>query len=79
MAKAPKRTFLTVYDYGMGGVWSFIDAESGEAIEKRFPELKVVAERPAWMTDEIVRTIEQSRHFDIDAPAGWLLNLTQRS
>jgi len=79
MAKAPKKTFLTVYDYGTGGIWSFIDAESEEAIERKFPELKVVAERPAWMTEDFARTIEQSRHFDIDAPGEWLLNLKQGS
>ena len=78
MSKVSKRTFLTVYDYGQGGIWSFVDAESPEAIETRFPELKVVTERPQWMNDEHVAKIKQSRHFDIDAPTGWLLNLRQK-
>ena len=75
MAGAPKKTFLTVYDCGTGGVWSFIDAQSAEAIESKFPELKVVAARPAWMSDEVESKIRQSFHFDLDAPDGWLLTL----
>jgi hypothetical protein len=75
MPTSPKNTFLAVYDYGQGGVWVLIDAESPEKIESRFPDLKVVKDRPHWMSDEIMNGIERSRHFDIDAPVDWLLNL----
>jgi hypothetical protein len=44
------KTFLTVYDYGQGGVWQRITAESAEEIVQRYPELTVLSERPTWMT-----------------------------
>jgi len=38
---------LVVYDYGQGGRWAFILADSEQAITQRYRELKVVAEAPA--------------------------------
>ena len=69
-----KRTFLTVYDYGMGGIWSFITARTKDEIRAKYPELTVIDERPEWMTDEkydeLVRKIRL--HIDIDEkPSGW--------
>jgi hypothetical protein len=79
MRDRSKATFLAVYDYGQGGIWTLIDAGSSEEIERRFPELKVVTKRPEWMTDVEFARIERSRHFDIDSATGWLLNLKQQS
>ena len=67
--------YLVVYDYGMGGVWSYIHADSAERIERLYPDLKVVPERPEWMTDEREQRIRQNRTFDVENPAGWLLML----
>jgi len=78
VADRPKTTYLAVYDYGQGGIWTLIDAASPQEIQRRFPELKVVAERPKWMTDTEFARIERSRHFDIDSATGWLLNLKQQ-
>lgn len=46
------RAFLTVYDYGMGGVWQWIRAASPEQIRAEYPELIVVEELPEWWTDD---------------------------
>ena len=73
-----------MYDYEQGGgyvvkhLWCFIDAESPEAIERKFPELKVFVSQPEWMTDDLARKIKEARHFDIDAPGEWLLNLNRQ-
>jgi hypothetical protein len=67
-----KHTFLCVYDYGMGGIWMTIDASSANEIEKRFPDFKVIGDRPAWMTDDEYERIAQESAYDIDSPAGWL-------
>lgn len=41
-----KRQFLALYDYGLGGRWALVRAESVDEIRVRFPELKVTDERP---------------------------------
>jgi hypothetical protein len=69
---------VAVYDYGMGGVWVLIEAESREAVEERFPWLRVIsAGDPPWITAEKYREIRDtwipdSMKFKLSAPAGWL-------
>jgi len=76
VSEREKRTFLAVYDYGMGGVWVLFDAGSPGEIESLYPELKVVHDRPAWLDDEGWRQIDRDAHFDIDdEPSGWLVAL----
>jgi hypothetical protein len=43
--------FLVAYDYGMGGLWGVVVAESADQIVTRYPEVVIAAERPAWMDD----------------------------
>ncbi|MEY2430376.1 MAG: hypothetical protein QOC92_101 [Acidimicrobiaceae bacterium] len=47
-----KRSFLAVDDYGMGGIWMYIDALSPEEIERAYPELKVFPDPPDFLTPE---------------------------
>lgn len=65
--------FLVAYDYGMGGLWGIVDAPSEEEIKKIYPELKVVHERPAWMTDLIYEKIRARGPYDIYGPPEGLL------
>jgi hypothetical protein len=44
--------FLACYDYGTGGVWLYIEAESAAQLVERYPALTVVDEPPAWLTPE---------------------------
>ena len=75
-----KQPHVAVYDYGMGGIWLLIDAESAQAIEQRWPALKVVRiGDPDWVTPEKYaeitetdRWIPSSMRFDFDHPTGWL-------
>ena len=76
MTNGIKKTFLTVYDYGMGGVWVLIDARTPDEIESLHPELRVAQSRPQWLTDEVWVRIDTNHHFDIDVdPNGWLAEL----
>jgi hypothetical protein len=62
-----RREFLTVYDYGQGGVWTLLLADSADQIRDRYPELKVVTHPPGTMTDEELERIRSKRHrVDID-------------
>jgi hypothetical protein len=50
---AEKRPFVVVDDYGTGGMWGLIAAESAEAITRRYPQLRVITiGDPAWVTPE---------------------------
>jgi hypothetical protein len=63
-----KRPFLAVDDYGMGGIWLYIDARSPEEIERVYPELKVFPEPPDFLMPDQLERIESELHFDIDEP-----------
>jgi hypothetical protein len=68
-----EKSYLVVYDYGMGGVWAIVYADSADSITTRYPELTIVDSRPAWMTHEQFARLAQ---HDIDAePAGLLQDL----
>lgn len=65
-----KRRYLIAYDYGMGGLWGFLDARSEEEIAAVYPELVVVHEPPSWMTQARRAGL---REHDIDGvPTGIL-------
>jgi len=67
-----KQSYLVVYDYGTGGVWALMCADSRTEIVDRYPVLKVVEKRPPWMNDEEFTRIA-TQVFDIDdAPPRWL-------
>ncbi len=68
-----KRTFLVVYDYGQGGRWAFVTADCETQITAQFPELKVVRDRPDWMSDEEQASIQHADSYDIDEPLTGLL------
>lgn len=61
-----KTPYLTVYDYGQGGIWRVILARSADQIAARYPELKILSAPPEWMSDELFRDIEQHSTVDID-------------
>jgi hypothetical protein len=81
---ADKQQFVVVDDYGTGGIWGLIAAESADAITRRYSKLRVITiGDPAWVTaekySEIVSDwIKPSEHFDIDHPTGWLANWDER-
>jgi hypothetical protein len=55
------RQHVAVYDYGMGGIWVLIEAESPEAVESRCSWLRVVRiGDPPWITPKKYREIAQS-------------------
>lgn len=60
-----KRDFLVVYDYGQGGVWAYIRAESADEIKSRYPELEIREEIPKWMSTKYLGQLRQ-RTLDVD-------------
>ncbi|MBU6419576.1 MAG: hypothetical protein KGQ79_07595 [Proteobacteria bacterium] len=71
-----KHQYLIVHDYGTGGVWGVINARSEQEILAKYPKVKVINDRPAWMSDRDYSDIIKKNCFDIDlAPSGWLATL----
>lgn len=62
------KTYLAAYDYGQGGVWAFLRAESREAIESRYTDVVVVDAPPGWMTAEFVTHLRETMTFDVGDP-----------
>ncbi|HEY1561734.1 MAG TPA: hypothetical protein VGF71_12735 [Caulobacteraceae bacterium] len=49
--------FLACYDYGMGGIWLYVDAESAADVVKRHPDLTVAEHTPDWMGPELEKKL----------------------
>lgn len=64
-----KRPFLVAYDYGMGGLWAYVWAESEGQINDKL-DVEVVRELPEWLLDHNPGV----ESVDIDQPPDWLLS-----
>ncbi len=64
-----KQSYLIGYNYGQGGLWAYVLAESPQQIKAAFPFVEVFLERPPWLSDAILTTL---RTYDVDKPEGWL-------
>ncbi len=45
--------FLACYDYGTGGVWLYLEAESAADLVARYPALTMIDNQPPWWTPAI--------------------------
>ena len=68
-----KQPFLTVYDYGAGGVWAVVRSPDKKSIQRKYPILDVFDERPRWMSDDLYAEIVQRNLYDIDDEAAGVL------
>lgn len=63
---AEKKERLVCLDYGKGGVWAFVLAESEGEIRRRLPALTIVYERPPWLDNDKEARIRERMTVDID-------------
>ena len=68
-----KHAFLTVYEYGSGGLWAIVRSPDKKSIERKFPILDVLDERPSWMSDDLYAKIAERHFYDIDDEAAGVL------
>jgi hypothetical protein len=61
-----KTEHLVLHDYGTGGAWAYLLADSAEQIRERFPQLQLVTDRPNWLTDEHDQILHERMTIDID-------------
>ncbi len=55
-----------LYDYGMGGVWTYIRARTSDEIYAKFRDITVYDSSPEWMTEALRQTIEGWGVFDVE-------------
>lgn len=60
-----KSKFLVLYDYGQGGLWANLLAESPDEIRRAFPALRVFERPPAWMKAGDLDAVNKSMTIDI--------------
>jgi hypothetical protein len=73
---AVKQAYLVAYDRGkLSGLWAFMLAGSEEEIVRRYPELTVVKDLPAWMTQEHRERIWNSTRYDINDESNPLIDV----
>ena len=68
-----KQPYLTVYDYSGGGVWAIVRSPDKKSIQRKYPILDVLDERPRWMSDDLYATIAERNLYDIDDEAAGVL------
>jgi len=74
-----KKSFLVALDYGQGGLWAYVQADSAEAIKRRFPELEVFRRAPDWMTPAVQEELRKSQSYDLDEEPRGLLERILRA
>ena len=73
-----RKEFFVLYDYGKGGLWAIVRADTVEQVRRRYPQLQVFEDRPASANDAMVAAMRRDNCFDIDdEPVGWLAEFTK--
>lgn len=67
-----KSEYLCCHDYGQGGVWIWVIAESPQQIRDRFPNVTVYEPVPDWWNERGFSVREKQ---DIDQPLSALSRL----
>jgi hypothetical protein len=68
----PDGHFLACYDYGTGGLWWFLKAQSAEDIRCAAPKLTVFDAVPEWMSAQHWGKIESD---DLEQPQSEALRM----
>jgi hypothetical protein len=72
-----KRSFLACYDYGQGGVWLYIQADSPDEIRRNYPKLTVFEAPPPFWTDELEALAKRHDPAVSQDWAVWLAKLNE--
>jgi hypothetical protein len=71
-----RKDFLVGYDYGQGGLWAIVRAETAEQIRARYPQVAVYSEPPTTLDAATLTTVRSTPAVDVDdPPTGWLADL----
>ena len=73
-----RKEFFVLYDYGQGGLWAVLRADSADQIRQRYPSLQIFETAPSMLSRELLAEIRRTDSFDIDdPPLSWLSEFTE--
>ena len=73
-----RKEFIGMYDYGQGGLWVVIRAESATQVRQKYPQLQVFEGTPPMLDEAALAVVRSKGVQDIDAPpSGWLAELAR--
>ena len=61
-----KLRFLVLYDYGQGGVWAYLLADSREYVREHFPQLEIHDQPPSWMSAADLERVDRTMTIDAE-------------
>lgn len=68
-----RSTFWVLWDYGQGGQWALIRADSAEQIRVKYPRLHVFDAAPTTLDEETIARVSRAGIQDLEStPTGWL-------
>ena len=70
-----KKRYLVSQDYGQGGLWTYLYAESPEEIAAKYRDLEVIVAPPAWLTSELQAKLKK---YDVDCPCDWVARFVKK-
>jgi hypothetical protein len=74
----PPGEYLVLYDYGQGGLWALVRADSADQIRERWPQLEVYDRRPAIMDDRLYAEVCGRGIRNLDSlDADWFAGLAR--
>jgi hypothetical protein len=74
--RAVSESFLVVFDYGQGGLWAYVRADSADAITRKYPELQVFRRPPDWMAPDLQEKLRATQTYELnEEPRGLLARI----
>ena len=74
-----KKKFLVGRDYGTGGYFLYVIADSFEQIKAIYPELVLIEQEPEWFEGDIKAGIAKSATYALDdEPSGLLADIVKQ-
>lgn len=74
----PSGEYLVLYDYGQGGLWAVVRADSADQVRQRWPQLAVFDRQPTAMSDRLYAEVHSRGIRDLEATdADWLASLAR--
>ena len=66
-----KRAYFVIHSHPGGEMVTVVFAHDADEITRIYPPLRIVAEPPPWVDEQMIATMMSKAH-DVDHPEAWL-------